>query len=272
MNLQSTLVQKLETKLQEAENAIQSHLTSRGGPERGVRDRERDRDRAGGSHPSSDSPQSSPRTKYQLEREYNSKRYHPTPKPAKGRSRLRWNDGYVDQGGGEEGDEGLFSSAGAARATSGRRHGDPRYEEEEEYDDETTRFGDLTFEEREVSDEDEEILSRNPSLRSRPKQRPSHSKRSMNQRWVLPSSNSSSIQVVSILKEVLLNLMNRETLSTTVSTDLSTYFLTTVFASFSLCLSVSLSLSFTRREDRKILNYGKLNYLVRRKFSWSAAR
>jgi hypothetical protein len=240
MTLQSTLVQKLETKLKDAENAIQSHLTR------------------GGGGPSS--PQSSPRTRHQLEKEYNSKRYQPTPKTkmrgggSRGGARLRWNDGYVDD------DDGLLSSEGSARDHGRAGGGRNRYEDEEEDDEATTRFGDLTFEEREVSDEDEEIpFSRNPSVRSKTsKQRSSHSsKRSMNQRWVLPSSSSSSIQVVSILKDVLMNLMHRETFTATVD-SLPSPPLFPPFQASSLLIS-SLPLSLNSRDGTRILTSGRQN-------------
>lgn len=168
MAQQTNIVQRLELKLKEAEDTIQNHLeATKQQQQRNVK--------------SSIEPQSPIRTKRNLEKEHNSKRYQPTPKPSTARSRLRWNDGYHDSEG------------------SG---GENRYEEE----DETSRFGDLTYEEREVSDEEEEILPTRPSSKSR--YRPNMNSK-MNQQWVKPSSNS-SLQVVSILKDVLINLMNKD--------------------------------------------------------------
>jgi hypothetical protein len=198
---QTNIVQKLELKLKEAEDAIHHHLVG-SAP-------------AGRSYPTtSGAPRSPVRTKRNIEREYNSQRYLPTPKPSSAKSRLRWDDGYVDPSGSE----------GSSSGGGGRWGGGGRYD-----DDETSRFGDLTFEDREISDEDEEII---PLSRERgggrgggargggggphKSMKRSSGNSKMDQRWVMPNSaaaasNSSSLQVVSILKEVLLNLMNRET-------------------------------------------------------------
>lgn len=199
---QTNIVQKLELKLKEAEDAIHHHLGSASRSQRGSTS-------GGGTV-----PRSPVRTKRNIEREYNSKRYLPTPKPSSGKSRLRWNDGYVDP-----------SESEGSNSGGRGRYDHPQYDD----DDETSRFGDLTFEEREISDEDEEIVppSRERGIRGRgygasnshksAKRSSGNSK--MDQRWVMPStgSHSSSLQVVSILKEVLINLMNKDTKQETFS-------------------------------------------------------
>ena len=202
---QTNIVQKLELKLKEAEDAIHHHLGSASRSQRGSTS-------SGGTT----IPRSPVRTKRNIEREYNSKRYLPTPKPSSGKSRLRWNDGYGDPPGSEEG-----SSGGRGR------YDHPQHDDDE---DETSRFGDLTFEEREISDEDEEIVppSRERGMRGRgygisnshKSMKRSSGNSKMDQRWVMPSaagSHSSSLQVVSILKEVLINLMNKDTKQETFS-------------------------------------------------------
>ena len=191
---QSNLVQRLELKLKEAEDAIQNHMETQKSNKPIIKMT---------SSSSTSAPQSPIQRKRNLEKEYNSKKYQPTPKPNTAKSRLRWDDGYSN---------GNSYHNKHFQVNSESSSGEMDEKDYDEYEDETSRYGDLTYENREISDEDEEIIPLKYS-KSYPSQRKRSSGNSnnnnMNNRWAVSTSNP-SLQVVSILKDVLINLMNKD--------------------------------------------------------------